>query len=138
MTEFLQRTQEFDMIKLPKNRLTKGVRIIRTFARTLGTIFSLLILYLIVEFIKEGASPGGGLSPREVLSFTALFLSWMGLVVGFKSEFAGGFLNVFGVLGFFLLARFSEGNLPFGIFLPALALPGLCYLFVWVKTRGDG
>lgn len=104
-------------------------------ARFSGLAMAGLILLLAVG---EGFHPTKLRLP-ELILFVPLFLAWLGLLLGWRSEGPGGTLVVVGMAGFYLthFALTGFGRFPRGWAFPAIAVPGLLFLLCWFLRKND-
>jgi hypothetical protein len=65
----------------------------------------------------------------------AFAVAWLGLLLGWKWELAGGLLTVCGVAAFYLLDYLFSGTFPRGPFFLLLASPGLLFLYCGLQAR---
>ena len=107
------------------------ITILRWTARILAAMIALL---LIVFFIGEGFT-ANDLTRTEIWMFGALFVSWCGMLIGWKWEGIGGTLNILGFAVFYILNYLEASGMPRGWVFPAMALPGLLFLVCRVASR---
>lgn len=86
--------------------------------------------------VGEGFHPTK-LQLPELILFVPLFIAWLGLWLGWRSEGLGGTLILVGIASFYLthFALTGFGRFPRGWAFPAIAVPGLLFLLCWFLRR---
>ena len=114
----------------------KSLRILRWTARITAALAAGLILII---FIGEGLSDGIDqflhLAKRETLMMVAFIIFWLGLIVGWKWELAGGIMSIGGLVAFYLIDYLFSGTLPGGPFFLIFAVPGFIFLYLGIKYK---
>jgi len=95
-------------------------------ARISAGILALVMLVLFAGREFPGIDEGTFL--RENNMTEALFVAWIGYLIGWKKELAGGILVLFGLLVFTFLDFAYSGSFPRGVFLSVMSLPGALYI----------
>ncbi|MGD1993376.1 MAG: hypothetical protein PVI59_09295 [Anaerolineae bacterium] len=121
---------------MPKRKDGRAVPVIRWIARVAsGLAAGLVLLIFVGEGIAAGFEPLLHLSVRETGMMVAFAVAWLGLLLGWKWELAGGLLTVCGVAAFYLLDYLFSGTFPRGPFFLLLASPGLLFLYCGLQAR---
>ena len=109
---------------------SRAVSIVRWIARIASGLAAGLILVIFFgEGIANGFEPFLRLSVRETAMMVAFFAVWLGLVLGWRWELAGGLLTVCGLVAFYLLDYAFSGTFPRGPFFLLLASPSLLFIY---------
>ncbi len=118
---------------------SKTTKIIRWTARITSAISALIILmFFIGEDYQEGYQPLLHLSPKDSLLMVAFFALWLGLILGWKRELAGGLLTLSGLAAFYLIYYLFSASFPRGPFFLIFASPGFLYLYLGIACRKPG
>lgn len=113
---------------------TGSVTTIRWVARILGALFIAVFLILVVgDFIEKGTMP---VQSDRMPSMAFLLLAFIGLIIAWKWEGAGGSLALGSMIVYTILGLKTEVK-PAAILLLTgiFSLPALLFLFCWWKTR---
>ena len=109
--------------------------IIRWVARIASGLAALLIAVIFIgEGIADGFEPLLHLTIRENAMMVAFFIVWLGLLLGWKWELAGGVMTIGGTVAFYLLDYLFSGTFPGGPFFFILASPGLLFLYCGLRS----
>ena len=82
----------------------KNTRIIRWIARIWAVLIAAIIAVIFIgHAIEDGIGPAPDLSLRDSLMMVAFFITWIGLVLGWKWERLAGYLILGGMTAFYLL-----------------------------------
>ena len=102
-------------------------------ARLLALAVAGLILAI---FIGEGFHPAK-LKTRDWILMVPFFVTWLGLVTGWRWEGLGGSLVVAGMAAFYLIhfVQTGFGQFPRGWAFPMIAVPGVLFLACWFGRR---
>ncbi|MBI9046210.1 MAG: hypothetical protein JEZ06_17080 [Anaerolineaceae bacterium] len=113
-----------------------GKSIVRWISRILAVLSSLFILItLIAHGINDGFGPLPHLTLRETLMMAAFGMIWIGLMIGWKWELAGGILVLGGFFFFYVLDFLFSGTFPRGPIFFMLAAPGIGYFYYGMVKR---
>ena len=97
-------------------------------------ILSILLVVLFLLFlIGEGVPGSTGLTLIETAMFSALFVVFLGFVLAWIRELAGGILSLAGFIVFLIL----EGDLEVGVLLSAMALPSILFIISGMLKRRE-
>lgn len=117
---------------------SQTVTVIRWIARLSAGLAAALIAFI---FIGEGMGDGFAalqqLTGPEISLMFAFLAVWVGLLLGWHWELAGGLLIVGGTLVFYLLNFAFSGHWPGGPYFLILAAPGLLFLFCGWLARTE-
>ena len=83
-----------------------------------------------------GVEPLLHLTVRESLMMAVFVAVWLGLVLGWKWELAGGLLTVCAMAAFYLLDYGFSGTFPRGPFFLILASSGVLFITSALLDRG--
>ena len=123
---------------LARDRGRNHVRIIRWIARIAASLMAALML---VIFIGEGLASGGGLisrlTGRETAMMIAFATAWLGLLLGWRWELAGGLLTVGAMIAFYLLDYAFSGTFPRGPYFLLFFSPSLLFLYCGWQTQKE-
>lgn len=100
-----------------------------------GLAAGLILLIFLGEGIAGGFETLLHLSIRETAMMIAFFAVWLGLVLGWRWELAGGLLTVCGMIAFYLLDYAFSGTFPRGPFFLLIAFPSLLFIYCGLETR---
>ena len=107
--------------------------------RWLGRLSGMAVVGLCIVFaLGEGFVPAqlGGMQEWALfLCFPVLVC--IGLLLGWSSELAGGFLSVAGLAGFMLLETLFDGSPPSSILFPTFCVPGLLLILAGLMARAQ-
>ena len=102
---------------------------LRWVGRLLGLTALLFVTWFYIAHIIAGEGPNPfQMKPIELTQSAVLLLALVGLLIGWRWELIGGILNIAGIACFFAVNWIAFGAFPGGWALPAIALPGLCFL----------
>jgi len=92
--------------------------------------------FILLMAVGEGFNPAR-LKQSELLLSVPFFITWAGLLLGWRWEGLGGLLNVGGVAAFYVVhyAVTGFGHFPRGWAFPVLGVPGLLFLGSWFLRR---
>ncbi len=114
----------------------KAVQVVRWIARiSAGLAAALILLIFVGEGLAEGFQSILHLTTRETAMMVAFIAVWLGLVLGWKWELAGGLLAICGTAAFYLLDYAFSSTFPRGPFFLLFASPGLLFIYCGLKTR---
>ncbi len=118
---------------------SKTTKIIRWTARITSAVTALIIImFFIGEDYEEGYQPLLNLSLKNSLLMVAFFALWLGLILGWKRELAGGLLTISGLAAFYLIYYLFSASFPHGPFFLIFASPGFLYLYLGIACRKPG
>ncbi len=106
------------------------LQFLRWTARIIGSMIALL---MIVVVVGEGVWLNQ-ISMIQLLMSTALAVSWVGLLIGWKWEGFGGTLVLSGLAAFYLLNLSESGSFPSGWPFPSIAFPGILYILCYISS----
>lgn len=95
-------------------------------ARITSALLALVILVIFIGEFKSDDFQEFGL--RESLMMLAFFTVWLGYLIGWKLEKAGGVMILAGLAAFYLLDYGFSGSFPEGFFIPLMGVPGVLYV----------
>ncbi len=103
--------------------------IVRWLARFLSAIIALIILIIFIGEVagSESLTPPN-LSFIEIVMGLFFFITWLGLIVGWKKEKLGGWMIILGMAAFYALQFLDSGSFPSGLFFLYMLIPGILYL----------
>ena len=116
----------------------RSLLVLRWITRVASGLAALVILLFFVgEGLAEGLGPLLGMSTREALMMVAFAAVWIGLILGWRWELAGGLLTLVGMTAFYLLDYAFSGTWPRGPYFLLLASPGLLFVIygLWARTN---
>lgn len=123
---------------MTKRNAGQVVQIVRWVARGSSALAAaLILLFFIGDGLAEGLEPLLHLTAREAAMMVAFVASWLGLLLGWKWELAGGLFTVCGLAAFYLLDYLFSGTFPRGPFFLILASPGLLSLLCGLQARRE-
>ncbi len=107
-------------------------KIVKWTARILSI---LLFAFFLVFAVGEGVHPTN-LTTREMMMFLSLFISFAGMIFGWRRELSGGTLTIAGYICFVAI----EGRFPlpgwFNPYFAAIAFIGLLFILAgWLQSR---
>lgn len=112
---------------------------LRRIARIWSALAAGMILVIFAgDAFVDGLGPVLKLTTRETLMMVALACLWLGLVLGWLRELAGGLLTIGSALAFYLFDFAFSGTFPRGPFFLLFAAPGLLYIYCALQTRKSG
>ena len=117
------------------------LRIIRWSARSFAGLMAAFVLFIFVgNALTDGVGSLLRLTLRESVMMVAFVAVWVGLLLGWKWELAGGLLTVCGMVAFYLLDYAFSGTFPGGLFFLIIAVPGVLFIVCAVlgKRGMDG
>lgn len=100
-------------------------------ARATSALFALVILVIFAGEFESDDFNGFGL--RESLMMLAFFAIWLGYLIGWKLEKAGGVMILAGLAAFYLLDYGFSGSFPDGPLVPLMGVPGILYVLSSLK-----
>jgi hypothetical protein len=106
--------------------------VVRWLARFAGLVGAGVVALIAVG---EGFPNPLRMSPQELALLICLFVTWCGLLVGWRWELAGALMILGGMALFYAIELLDSGRFPRGWFLPFLAAPGFLFLYCWLATR---
>jgi len=116
---------------------TKIIRTLRWIARiSAGITAGLILLFFIGDALAEGFESILHLTPRETAMMIAFVVLFLGLLLGWKWELAGGLLTICGLATFYILDYAFSGSFPRGPFFLIFAAPGVLFLYLgWMSRK---
>ena len=94
-----------------------------------------VLAFFVGEGIDEGFEGLLHLTVRESAMMAAFVVVWLGSVVGWKWELAGGLLTVGGMAAFCVLDWVFSGSFPRGVYFPLMASPGVLFVVYGLWKR---
>jgi hypothetical protein len=107
------------------------VSVIRWVAR----IIALSLAVVVLIFVSGAGVNVSAMGSDEILMSAVFLMMWLGLIVAWRWEGAGGILTTGGTALYVLLDYFLTGHvLRFWVFFVFL-IPGLLFLYCWWRPR---
>jgi hypothetical protein len=94
---------------------------------------AILILAWIATVIAETARQDGAALAPATYQGTALAVVFVGYILGWRNELAGGILAILGTVAFFAVHVLTFGGLPV-LGAISFVVPGVLYLLAWKYT----